>query len=272
MTTFVVSLITALVSAVLAGVGTYFAARHDLQLKFDASLRDLRIKAYRDLWRALEDLAKYGRREALSKDQAQTLLHELKTWYFETGGLVLSRDARQDYFALLDGLQVVIGLTENTLSAADDEFLRVLGSRLRTAMTRDVGTRRTFVFRGDPEREEPRFESMTYVEAGAARELVLSRRPRLRFARRLRRLWRGLVADEPELQLAGAEKRSSWDAARRALTVRVSAAGGTAEERIFLLEDSQIVEGPKGWQRGDDVRRRPSVIWRERETPAGPGG
>jgi hypothetical protein len=266
-TTFVVSLIAALVSAVLAGAGTYFAARHDLQLKFDASLRDLRIKAYKNLWRTLGALAKYGRRDPLSKDEAQTLLLELKTWYFATGGLVLSGDARQDYFALLDGLEVVVGLTEGTLSAADDEFLRVLGSRLRTAMTRDVGTRRTFVFRGDPEREEPRLESRTYVEAGAARELTLSPRPRL--ARRLRRLWHRLVADEPELQLAGAEKRSSWDAARRALTVRVSAAGGTVEERIFLLEDGQIVEGPKGWQRGDEVHRRPSVIWSERKTPPG---
>jgi hypothetical protein len=263
-TTFVVSLITAFVSAVLASAGTYLAARHDLQLKFDASLRDLRIAAYKDLWRTLETLAKYGRRDSLLKDQAQTLLSELKTWYFETGGLVLSRDARRDYFALLDGLEVVIAGAEDTLSAADDEYLRVLGSRLRTALTRDVGTRRTFVFRGDPEREEPRLERSIYFELGGARELTLSPKSRLRIARRLGRSWRFLVAEEPEIELDGADK-GRWDGARRALTMRVSAAEGTAEERIFLLEDEQIVEGPKGWRRDEAVRRRPSAIWRQRQ-------
>jgi len=263
-TTFVVSLITAVVSAVLASVGTYLAARHDLQLKFDASLRDLRIAAYKDLWRTLEDLAKYGRRDPLLKHRAQTLRDELKTWYFETGGLVLSRDARQDYFALLDGLEVVIAAAEDTLSAADDEYLRVLGSRLRTALTRDVGTRRTFVFRGDPEREEPRLERSIYAELGGGRQLALSPKSRLRLARRLGGSWRFLMAEEPELELDGADK-GRWDGARRALTMRVSAAGGDAEQRIFLLEDDQIVEGPKGWRRGEEVSRRPSVIWRQRQ-------
>jgi hypothetical protein len=263
-TTFVVSLITAFVSAVLAGAGTYLAARRDLQLKFDASLRDLRIAAYKDLWRALEPLAKYGRRDLLLKDQAQTLLSVLKTWYFETGGLVLSRDARRDYFALLDGLEAVMAPAENTLGAADDEYLRVLGSRLRTALTRDVGTRRTFVFFGDPERHAPRLERSIYVELGGARELALSPKSRFRLARRLGRSWRFLVADEPELELDGAH-RGRWDGARRALTMRVSGAGETPEERIFLLEDDQIVEGPKGWRRGDEAPRRPSVIWRQRQ-------
>jgi hypothetical protein len=222
----------------------------------------------KDLWQTLEALAKYGRRDPLAQDEAQTLLNQLKTWYFETGGLVLSRDARQDYFALLDGLEVVIRLSGDTLSAADDEFLRVLGSRLRTAMTRDVGTRRTFVFRGDPEREEPRLGSRTYVEAGTARELALLPRPRLRLARRFGRPWRALETVEPELRLTDADKPGRWDLARQALTVRVCGPEGTAEERLFLFEDGQIVEGPKGWQRSDDVMRRPSVIWRERKRPA----
>jgi hypothetical protein len=263
-TTLVVSLITALVSAVLAGAGTYLAARRDLQLKFDASLRDLRIAAYKDLWRMLEALAKYGRRDSLLRDQAQMLLNELKSWYFETGGLVLSRDARRDYFSLLDGLELVIAAADSTLSAGDDEYLRVLGSRLRTALTRDVGTRRTFVFRGDPEQEEPRLERRIYDEVGGTREVALSPKSRLRLARRLGRWRRFLVADEPELQLDGAEK-GRWDGARRALTMRVSAAGETPEERTFLLEHDQIVEGPRGWRRGEEVRRRPSVIWRQRQ-------
>lgn len=264
MTTFIVAIITALLSAVLASAGTYIAARHDLQLKFDASLRDLRIEAYKGLWRILEALAKYGRRESLLKDQAQTLLKDLQVWYFETGGLVLSRDARGDYFALLDGLELVIPIAEDTLSQADDEYLRVLASRLRTALTRDVGTRRTFVFRGDPEREEPRLERSTYIEMDGTRELTLSPKWRIKLGRRLRRSRRFVVAHELEIHLEGAQG-GVWDGARRAFRMRVPSAGGDDEQRIFLLEDDHIVEGPRGWQRGAQLRRHPSVIWRNRQ-------
>ena len=47
-------LVSAVVAAVLAGIGAYVAARRDLLLKFDASLRDLRIEAYKELWKKLE--------------------------------------------------------------------------------------------------------------------------------------------------------------------------------------------------------------------------
>jgi len=146
-TALVASIVTAVVAAVLGGAATYFTARRDLQLKFDASLRDLRIDAYKELWKELEKLAKYGRPDPLSKAEAQQLRGNLRTWYFHTGGLVLSTQTRQDYFTLLDGLEVVITGSDNILGDEDDEFLRLLGSRLRTAMTRDVGTRRTGVDR-----------------------------------------------------------------------------------------------------------------------------
>lgn len=265
-TTLVVSLITALASAVLAGAGTYFTTRRDLQLKFDASLRDLRIGAYNELWKELEDLAKYGRPDPLSKSEAQRLRDTLRTWYFHTGGLVLSTDTRQDYFTLLDGLELVISGTAGEVRDEDDEFLRVLGSRLRTAMTRDVGTRRTFVFRGDAERDERWPATQTYV-ADSGQELVITARRRLRVVRGFK-LRRRLISDEPEPRLPGGAKLVRWDPARKALTLRVARGSpddGNLEERIFLVEDEYVVEGPRGWRRGDDARRSPSTIWRKRD-------
>lgn len=76
----------------------------------------------------------------------------LRRWYFETGGLYLSAEARQAYFDLQDGLTVVVG-SERWDAAADPskqvdettfEALRHLGSWLRTTLTYDVGTRRRF--------------------------------------------------------------------------------------------------------------------------------
>ena len=245
MTTFVVSLITALVSAALAGAGTYFTARRDLQLKFDASLRDLRIEAYKDLWKELRKLAKYGRPGPLSKSQAEGLRHRLTMWYFDTGGLVLSVEAREDYFTFLDGLELVIARGEDVFREADDEFLRLLGSQLRTSMARDVGTRRTFIFRRDRQRDESPVEWGTYQERGGTRELEISRKRS--------------ASDEPRLDLPGPSD-VHWDPARKALSVRVP----QGEQRLFLFGKGLVVEGPKGWRRGESGRRQPSVIWTRR--------
>lgn len=273
-TTVGISIITAVVTAILAVSGTYLTTRRDLQAKFDESLRDLRIGAYKELWERLGTLAKYGRPETLSVSQAQTLRDSLRTWYFYTGGLVLSSSTRQDYFTMLDGLELVVGRHENIISDQDDEFLRVLGSRLRTAMTRDVGTRRTFIFRGDPEREELPLHKRTYLEDGGSRTLVISPRRHLNLAHLIRFPPRVIISGKPELAMANAKLlRWDWDPARRALTVLIARGpdDGDAEERLFLLEDKDrcIVDGPKGWSRGEAVLRAQSVIWREYDrTPA----
>lgn len=249
MTTLSVSLVTALVGAVLASIGTYLAARRDLQLKFDDSLRDLRITRYEKLWKELSPLAKYGRTTVLSHEQIADLITALTTWYFDTGGLVLSSEAREDYFALQDGLEFALARPPGALNTDDDEFLRVLASRLRTAMTRDVGTRRTFIFRGDPERDEPPIESANYVDRTGTRALRIT-------------------AEGRRVSLAGSsgsgdfqKKKPHWDAARRKLTVELEVERTKREERVFLFEGGHIVEGPSGWSRGENDDRKPSVIW-----------
>jgi hypothetical protein len=266
-TTVVVSLIAALVSAVL----TYFTARRDLQLKFDASLRGLRIGAYKELWKELDALAKYGRPDALSRSKAEDLRDSLRDWYYDSGGLVLSTETRGDYFRLLDGLELVINHSTNIMRDADDEFLRVLGSRLRTAMTRDVGTRRTFIFRGDPEREEPHFEEQAYVDDSGTRHLVITSKRRLALARRLGLRRAALTSSKTQLQLPKGAQLMHWDPARKTFTVKnvaADSADDAAEERLFLLEDGYIVEGPTGWRRRGEARRcTESVIWEKRDRP-----
>lgn len=266
MSALVATVITAVVAAVLAAVGTYVTTRRNLQLQFDASLRDLRIDVYKVLWKELESLAKYARPEPLSKSQAQQLAITLRTWYFETGGLFLSQDTRRDYFALLDGLEVVPRRTdEPILEEEDDEFLRVLGSRLRTGMTRDVGTRRTYIFKGDIERAERVSQARMYAEEGGERHLVISPRRRRRLP-----LIGPLISGQPALDVEGLSRPVRWDSSRMAFSASVSSTreGGGAEERLFLIEDGHVIEGPGGWERGDTRRRGKSVIWREVESRA----
>lgn len=244
------SLLTAVVTAVLAVVGTYFTTRRNLEASFDTSLRDLRLEAYKALWQALQPLAKYDRPQALTRDQVRELATILRTWYFETGGLFLSRRTRQDYFALLDGLETATAVEKKRLRDGDDEFLRVLGSRLRTGMTADVGTRRSFPFRERSPDADHR--QRTYTDG--ARRLVVSRETR-----------RWLLAGPYRfsLRLDGAEGEPRWDPVRRAFTARIRDETGAVAEREFLLEGSQVVEGPRGWQRGETEPRGGSVVWRE---------
>jgi hypothetical protein len=266
-----VAVVTAVASAVLGAVVAYLTSRRDLQLKFDASLRELRIGAYKELWKGLAPLAKYGRAEPLARSDAELLRNELRGWYFETGGIFLSTQTRQDYFTLLDALENVIAGREDILGDEDDEFLRVLGSRLRTAMTRDVGTRRTFVFRGDAEHDPLRLGTREYVDRHGSGRLVVTSKRRFALGHRPR-LFPTLRSDEPVLRLPHEAQLVKWDAARRALLVRLAGDGRGPEERLFLLEldDGRIVEGPSGWRRDDTRPRAASTIWDEtddREPP-----
>jgi hypothetical protein len=270
MTALVASIITAVVTAVLAAVGTYVTTRRNLQIQFDASLREMRIAAYKPLWARLGGLAKYARPEPLSMDEAQELAVTLRDWYFETGGLFLSQETRRDYFALLDGLEVLPRRTSGaTLRVEDDELLRVLGSRLRTGMTRDVGTRRTFIFREDTDRARQLKRVHTYVEEGGGRRLRIAPRPWQRLP-----LIGRLIPGHPILCIDGRAPRARWDPSRLAFVATAPDPDdrNRMDERVFLIEAGHVIEGPGGWERGDARPRGKSVIWREIPSEARPEG
>ena len=220
--------------------------------------------------------------EVADKDLAQ----RLRKWYFETGGLHLSQETRQAYFSLLDGLEVVARRTDSKrgpeednqvstrrlrglrgrknkvldppIPRQDDEFLRVLGSRLRTALTRDVGTRRTFMFRGDTDRASRVSQARTYSDDSGTRELRIATR-----------WWQklpivgALLPGHPVLRLKGASS-ARWVPSRTAFLARISDSGDprSRERRVFFIEPGQVVEGPEGWQRTGKQDRSKSVIWK----------
>lgn len=250
------SILLAFVTAVLGLLTGYFTARRALQAEFDTSLRDLRLEAYKTLWSELGRLAKYDRPDSLTRADAQAMLTSLRVWYFETGGFYLSHRTRQDYFALLDGLERFTMGERKRLRDEDDEFLRVLGSRLRTGLTADVGTRRRFPFK--PESAD--LDRKRRIFTDGTRELVLSRG---------RRRYLAFGPRRPKLRFTG-DARPRWDPDREAFTVRIPGEDGAVEEREFLLESTRLVEGPKGWQRDADATadRQSGVVWRERAAPS----
>lgn len=72
-------------------------------------------------------------------------------------------------------------------------------------MTRDVGTRRTFIFQGDPEREEPWLHKRTYKEDGGRRTLEIWPKRRLNLAHVIRFPPRVITWGKPDRTMTNAK-------------------------------------------------------------------
>lgn len=131
-------------------VTTYLAAvlklRSDLRFEYDKDLREKRVTHYEELWKLTGVFPKYGRQPEITYGEAQALTGKLRDWYFSKGGMFLSDEGRVAYFDFQEGLRAVLANPQLTSSESVDkptyERLRRLGSGLRTALVKDVGTRK----------------------------------------------------------------------------------------------------------------------------------
>lgn len=269
MSALIASFITGVVTALLAAVGTYYTTRRNLQVQYDADLRRLRIDAYKDLWKRLDALAKYGRPQTLASDDAQALGRSLREWYFEVGGIFLSRQTRSDYFALQDAIEELAPpSTSRAFGKADDDFLRVLGSRLRTGMTRDVGTRQTFMFRGDAETPAPPRRASFRERDGHRRLMLTTTAPVGRWWPWRWRRQSGAREATIEVSPDGGAKGAVWNPDRCAFVLGAD----DAEVRVFLFEDGELTEGPARWRQRPGATGQPASVWLRDEDPEQPEG
>jgi hypothetical protein len=151
----VIGLVGSAAGAIWAAyVGTRRRVLAELEGRYDAALRDLRLGVYPQLWAALQPLAKYAREPPgpPAVGDIEALSRRLRRWYFEEGGIYLSAEAREAYFQLQDALTAVIGseraatATHASARLAPDTFkaVQAIASWLRTTLTYDVGSRRRF--------------------------------------------------------------------------------------------------------------------------------
>lgn len=106
-----------------------------------ADLRLRRLEAYRSLWSLTAVVAPKPRRDISYADLVR-LRQEMRAWYFEGGGLFLSRSATRHYRLLADGLETF--LPEDPRGKVEiDEYdeISTLCSQLRTSLTLDVRSR-----------------------------------------------------------------------------------------------------------------------------------
>ena len=146
------SLMTGLISGAITAVITYFAtlskARLDLTLVYDKELRENRLEAYKELWKRLKPLARYSPETPLTHQIVKETSESMRDWYFDVGGIFLSRESREHYFALKQEMQNVIDHPElqkekdRPLDAKWIKRLHNQGKILRETLSNDIGTRR----------------------------------------------------------------------------------------------------------------------------------
>jgi hypothetical protein len=259
--TVLISLLTLVTGALVSGVLTYLGTRSKLVLDYDADLREKRIIAYSDLWCRLEPLAKYVSKASFSDADATNLAESLQSWYFEKGGLFLSTATREDYFALQDTLRHMIqgwgweSPARENLTPATREHLRTHGSRLRTGLIRDVGTRarpkmKSYI--------EPVDRSLAGIyERDGGQRLELSFAPRMLGGTR----WLSLTAIEANTR--STVKVVEWSPARLTIRAVLNDPEGNRRERVLLIEDRKLVEGPPP----DEEAPARAVLWKQVRPP-----
>jgi hypothetical protein len=162
----VAALVLIVISLIVAHFTTRSQTRLDLIAEYDKELRTKRLKAYQELWKLTEPLARYSRPAPVTYQAITDLTVDMREWYFQQGGMFLTQDSRDQYFELKASMEtLVFGYkTDQNKMQIDDEYLTRLqaeskknlgveidekyveflidqGSTLRTALATDIGTR-----------------------------------------------------------------------------------------------------------------------------------
>jgi hypothetical protein len=149
--TFTSVLIGGLAGGVSAAI-TYFSTRAKLRLdvaaQYDRQLQESRLTAYIELWAMLEPLARFGRDKPVTYAVLKDISDRTRTWYFQTGGIYLTRASAIPYFkwkALMQPLLDDPELAKKPDEAIPESQLKEIiaaGSTLRTSLSDDIGTKR----------------------------------------------------------------------------------------------------------------------------------
>jgi hypothetical protein len=137
-------------SGAVTSIITYFATaakiRLELTIEYDKELRKDRLNAYLKLWPKLKPLARYSPPSPVSHKLVKETSEDMRNWYFDIGGVYLSRESRGPYFELKKTMQKIIDHPEipEKDGSLPGEWVATLHDQatvLRTALSDDIGTR-----------------------------------------------------------------------------------------------------------------------------------
>ncbi len=146
------SVLIGAVAGILSSAITYFSTRAkirlDLAAEYDKKLQESRLAAYITLWAMLEPLARFGRDKPVTYAVLQDISTKTRVWYFQTGGIYLTRASVGPYFDWKKLMQPVLDSTdlaehaETPIPTEQLDAIIAAGSTLRTSLSEDIGTKR----------------------------------------------------------------------------------------------------------------------------------
>jgi hypothetical protein len=110
----------------------------------DVDLRKRRLDVYPQLWKSTALLPMWPKASGVTYEQLMHFSESLRTWYFEVGGMYLSRSTHRDaYTPLQKALKALLeSHPSGLISDAHYESIRLYCSGLRTALAGDIESRR----------------------------------------------------------------------------------------------------------------------------------
>ncbi|NQD38449.1 hypothetical protein HPT27_15615 [Permianibacter sp. IMCC34836] len=110
----------------------------------DVDLRKRRIEVYGELWKLTAILPKWPRDQTVTYEQLQAFSQMLRGWYYERGGMYLSRSThKQGYGPLQDQLQTLLSAGKSgKITDVDYDVVREKCSYLRSCLASDIESRR----------------------------------------------------------------------------------------------------------------------------------
>lgn len=137
-----------LIAGLAAWLGKVWADRivraEKLLADIDLDLRNRRIPVYAELWKATAILPMWPKATGVTYQQLMQFSETLRTWYFQTGGMYLSRSTHDKaYSPLQKALREVLQRhNAGLITDKDYETIRLRCSALRTALAGDLESRR----------------------------------------------------------------------------------------------------------------------------------
>jgi hypothetical protein len=137
-----------IIAALAAWLGKLWADRitqaQKLLQDIDVDLRKSRIEVYAQLWESTALLPMWPKASGVTYAQLMQFSESLRTWYFEVGGMYLSRSTHKNAYSPLQ--EALKGLLQSHLSGgiSDEHYesIRKRCSTLRTALAGDIESRR----------------------------------------------------------------------------------------------------------------------------------
>jgi hypothetical protein len=138
--------ISAMTGAITSGAILILKNFLSLRTKIDESVRKDRIEVYKEIWRMMDLLPRWPRRDDVTYGKLKELSECFRRWYFERGGILLSVQSRKAYGDIQQSLCDIFQenaqkITEFILRPHYD-VLRDLCHAFRDELTEDILSRK----------------------------------------------------------------------------------------------------------------------------------